>query len=147
MGFEYIGREKHYMSLRAGRLIILCAVMLISGVAVRAQHQHDHSAMTNAQPASPSPAQQQELNTATEAMGHGHEHHMGPHMHMSALFPANAADTAKAQQVVDKARASLEKYKDVKAAEADGFEIFLPQVKQPMYHFTNYKYAMEAGWE
>jgi len=72
---------------------------------------------------------------------------MGAHMHMSALRPASAADSAKAQQIVDSARAALEKYKDVKAAEADGFKIFLPQVKQPMYHFTNYEYAMEAGWK
>ena len=135
------------MSLRSARLAVLVPVLLlVTGVALRAQHQHDHAAMS--QPSASAPAQQQELNTATAAMsGHDHEHHMGPHMHMSTLHPANAADTARAQQIVDSARASLEKYKDVKAAEADGFKIFLPQVKQPMYHFTNYKYAMETAWQ
>src|SRR5579863_4934270 len=126
---------------RTGRILLLLIIVLfVARIALHAQH--DHSAM-----APSTTPQQQDLNTATEAMsGHDHDHHMGAHMHMSTLRPANAADTAKAQQIVDTARASLEKYKDVKVAEADGYRIFLPQVKQPMYHFTNWQNAMKAGW-
>ena len=129
---------------RTGRILLLVVIaVFMARIALHAQ-EHDHSTMAQGHAA---PQSQPDLNTATEAMnGHDHEHHMGPHMHMSALRPANPTDTAKAQQIVDAARASLEKYKDVKAAEADGFKIFLPQVKQPMYHFTNYQYAMEAAW-
>ena len=29
---------------------------------------------------------------------------------------------------------------------ADGFKIFLPNVPQKHYHFTNYRYAYEAGF-
>jgi hypothetical protein len=134
---------------RTGRILLLIVIVLfIARIALHAQHQHDHSAMTPAN-SQAAPAQQQDLNTATEAMNRhdpGHDHHMGAHMRMSALRGVNTEDTAKAQQIVDSARASLEKYKDVKTAEADGFKIFMPQVKQPMYHFTNWKYAMEAGW-
>ena len=135
---------------RTGRILLLIVIVVfIARIALHAQPQHDHSAMTsaNAKTQQGTPAQQQELNTATEAMsGHDHDHHMGAHMHMSTLRPATAADTTKAQQIVESARASLEKYRDVKAAEADGFKIFHGEVKQPMYHFTNFRYAMEAGW-
>src|SRR3954470_8093627 len=131
---------------RTGRIVLLIVVVLfVARIALRAQ-QHDHSTMSQGHEAPT--AQQQELNSATEAMsGHDHEHHMSAHMHMSTLRAANAADTATAQQIVGIARTSLEKYKDVKVAEADGYKIFLPQVRQPMYHFTNYRYAMEAGWK
>ena len=131
---------------RTGRIVLLLVIMFFAAKVVLYGQQHDHAAMSqnNAQPGA---AQQEQLNTATEAMSsHDHEHHMGAHMHMSTLRPANSSDTAQAQKIVDSARASLEKYKDVKAAEADGFKIFHGEVKQPMYHFTNYKYAMEAGF-
>ena len=132
---------------RTGRILLLIVIVLFfAKIALHGEPQHDHSAMA-ASASRLAPAQQQDLNTATEAMNsHDHEHHMGAHMRMSELRASNAADTAKAQQIVDSARSSLEKYKDVKVAEAEGFKIFMPQVKQPMYHFTNWKYAMEAGW-
>jgi hypothetical protein len=134
---------------RFGRILLLVVIVLfVARIALHAQH--DHSAITSSSSQPAAAQQQQELNTATEAMNHnghdGEDHHMGAHMHMSTLRAANSADTTKAQQIVESARASLEKYKDVKVAEAEGFKIFLPQVKQPMYHFTNYKYAMEAAW-
>ena len=40
----------------------------------------------------------------------------------------------------------MAKYTDYKAAEADGFKPFLPNVKQKMVHFTNYDYAAEASF-
>ncbi len=133
---------------RTGRIVLLIVIVFfMAKIALRAQ-QHDHAAMSSNQAITTqhSSSSQDELNTATDAMSHGHEHHMGPHMHMSTLRSPNAADTAQAQKIVEAARASLEKYKDVKVAEADGFKIFHGEIKQPMYHFTNYKYAMEAGW-
>jgi hypothetical protein len=134
---------------RTGRILLLIVIVFfMAKIALRAQ-QHDHASMTHQTPANqqpPASSAQDDLNTATDAMSHGHEHHMGAHMHMSTLRPANSADTAQAQKIIDSARASLEKYKDVKVAQADGFKIFHGEIKQPMYHFTNYKYAMEAGW-
>jgi hypothetical protein len=102
--------------------------------------EHEH---TQAQQ---SPAGQSELNATTEAMGHGHNHeehhHMAAHMHMTELRPVHAGDAAKAQQVVEQARPALEKYRDYKVALAEGFRIFLPNVPQKMYHFTNYENAI-----
>ena len=70
---------------------------------------------------------------------------MGPHMKMTALRPPKPGDAERAQQVADQAR-KAEKYTDYHAALADGFKIFLPNVPQKMYHFTNYAYAMEAAF-
>jgi len=79
---------------------------------------------------------------------HSMEGHMdmGPHMKMTALRQARAGDAARAQLVVDAARKAAEKYMDYHTALADGFQIFLPNVPQKMYHFTNYQFAREASW-
>src|SRR5260370_40562183 len=78
-------------------------------------------------------------------MSHGH-HHMGAHMQMSALRDPQPGDQEKAQTVVEQARPALERYKDYKLALADGYKIFLPNIPQPMYHFTNWTYAVGAAY-
>jgi hypothetical protein len=69
---------------------------------------------------------------------------MGPHMHMTELRPTNAGDEARAEQLVATLRQSIEKYRDYHAALADGFKIFLPNIPQPQYHFTNYANGLKA---
>src|SRR5437016_2926047 len=129
---------------RTGRILLLLVILLVWARILL--HEQQPPTPPSANP-SPIAAQQQEFSTATQAMNSpGHEHHMGPHMRMSTLRSANAADSARAQQLVDTARATLERYKDVRIAEADGFRIFLPNVKQPMYHFTNWQYGFETTW-
>jgi hypothetical protein len=85
-------------------------------------------------------------NADSAPVMHSMEGHMdmGPHMKMTALRPAKPGDAARAQQIVEAARKASEKYLDYHAALADGFEIFLPNVPQKMYHFSNRKYGMEA---
>lgn len=87
-----------------------------------------------------------DLNATTESMSHEHHHEMGPHMHMSGLRDPQPGDEHKAQEIVNEARPALEKYKDYNAALADGYQIFLPNVPQKMYHFTNWKYAVGASF-
>ncbi len=69
--------------------------------------------------------------------------HMGQgnskHMYMTSLRPKNAADQQRADEVVKELRAGIEKYKDYRVALGDGYKIFLPNVRQPEYHFTNYR--------
>lgn len=74
----------------------------------------------------------------------GHHMDMGPHMKMTALRPIQPGDQEKAEQIVHSAREAAEKYQDYKVALADGFKIFLPNVPQKMYHFTNYGNAFYA---
>ena len=78
---------------------------------------------------------------------HAMEGHMemGAHMKMTALRTTKPGDPEKAQQVVEAARTVADKYKDYKVALHDGYKIFLPNLPQKQYHFTNYWYGFEAG--
>ena len=69
---------------------------------------------------------------------------MGPHMKMTALRPVQPGDQQRADAVVAASRKAMAKYADYKVALDDGFQIFLPNVPQKQYHFTNYRYAFEA---
>lgn len=82
---------------------------------------------------------------AAHAM-HSMEGHMdmGPHMKMTALRQPRQEDRERAQKIAEQARKVAEKYIDYHTVLADGFKIFLPNVPQKMYHFTNYSYAAEA---
>jgi len=70
---------------------------------------------------------------------------MGPHMKMTTVREARPGDEEKAAEVVEGARKAAAKYTDYKAALSDGYKIFLPNLPQKQYHFTNYWYAFEAG--
>ena len=68
-----------------------------------------------------------------------HMHHGDtPHMHMTAPRRQTAEDQKRAAEIVEQLRAAIEKYKDYHVALNDGFKIFLPNVPQQEYHFTNY---------
>lgn len=81
---------------------------------------------------------QQAEHGAMDAMSHMHHHQMGPHMYMTKLRPATPQDWAKADEIAKELRGAIEKYKDYHVALADDFHIFMPNVPQPEYHFTNY---------
>jgi hypothetical protein len=65
-------------------------------------------------------------------------------MKMTALRPLQPGDKAKATEVEQAARQVAEKFLDYKLALADGYQIFLPNVPQRQYHFTNYYNAYLA---
>jgi hypothetical protein len=83
---------------------------------------------------------------SAHAMHSMQSHHMdmGPHMKMTELRAAQPGDQEKADQIVQAARTAADKYKDYKVALADGYKIFLPNVEQKQYHFTNYWNAFRA---
>lgn len=74
-------------------------------------------------------------NSAFNQMGKHME--MGPHMTMTPMRAATPADTQRAEEILEKVRTALAKYKDYKAAEADGYEPFMESVPQDVYHFAN----------
>lgn len=75
---------------------------------------------------------------AVHDMTRGHQDAHNLHMHMTAMRPSSPEDTARANEVITQLRAGLEKYKDYHVALNEGFKIFLPNLPQPEYHFTNY---------
>ena len=68
----------------------------------------------------------------------GMQHQHNAHMHMTSARPETPEDAARAKEIVDQLRAGIAKYKDYRVALTDGYKIFLPNLKQPEYHFTNY---------
>ncbi len=65
------------------------------------------------------------------------------HMEMSPTRRATREDSLKAREVAGQLRVALAKYADTAAAVADGYKMFMPNVKQQkVYHFTNYKRAI-----
>jgi len=104
---------------------------------------HDMSGMKDM----PMSAEKNDSDASAHAM-HAMEGHMdmGPHMKMTSLRQPKPGDATRAQQVAEAARKASEKYIDYHAALADGYKIFLPNIPQKMYHFTNYAYAMEAAF-
>src|ERR1700744_1340559 len=78
------------------------------------------------------------LTAAAINSGHqGGMAHMAGHMHMTVLRPPMPGDRQKADAIVAAAKDAMAPYQDYHKAIADGFEIFLPNVPQPQYHFTN----------
>jgi hypothetical protein len=71
---------------------------------------------------------------------------MGLHMKMTALRPLQAGDREKAAAVAHAARTMAEKYEDYRVALADGYQIFLPNLPQKQYHFTNYRNGFTAAF-
>jgi hypothetical protein len=69
---------------------------------------------------------------------------MGPHMKLSPVRAMRPGDLERANAVVAILRVTLTKYKDYRAAQADGYKQFLPNLKQPRYHFTNWMNALAA---
>lgn len=67
-----------------------------------------------------------------------HTHHPNAHMTLTAMRPQTPEDVQRAKEVVAQLRAGIEKYRDYRVALNDGYKIFMPNVPQPEYHFTNY---------
>ena len=81
--------------------------------------------------------------TANEAhavhdMTPGHHDAHNAHMHMTGTRLQTPEDAMRAKEIVDQLRDGIAKYKDYRVALAEGYKIFLPNLKQPEYHFTNY---------
>jgi hypothetical protein len=86
------------------------------------------------------------LTAAASSRADGNMAHMSDHMYMTTLRSPATGDQEKAAALVAAAKAAMAPYQDYRRALADGFKIFLPNVPQPQYHFTNYKYGLAATW-
>jgi hypothetical protein len=75
---------------------------------------------------------------------HGGMANMSGHMVMTALRPLHDGDRQKADSLVENARTAMAPYQDFRKALADGYQIFLPDIPQPQYHFTNYESGRDA---
>ena len=112
------------------------AVALANAAAEQEAQSSDHSQMPGMKmDTEDAAANEQDAMHDMEHMHHGDS----AHMHMTASRPRTAEDQKRADEIVTQLRAGIEKYRDYHVALNEGFKIFLPNVKQKEYHFTNYK--------
>jgi hypothetical protein len=76
---------------------------------------------------------------AAHDMTSGHADAHSRHMTMTPMREPGPEDVERAKEVAAELRAGIEKYRDYHVALNDGFKIFLPNIPQPEYHFTNYR--------
>jgi len=93
----------------------------------------DHSKLQE-----PDADEQASEKDAMSEMAMGHMHGSNPHMTMTAMRAQTPGDLQKANEIVAELKGGIEKYRDYHVALNDGFKIFMPNVPQPEYHFTNY---------
>ena len=63
---------------------------------------------------------------------------------MTDLKTPKPGDQQKAEAIVAAAKTAMEPYQDYQKALADGYQIFLPNLPQPQYHFTKALNGLEA---
>jgi hypothetical protein len=69
------------------------------------------------------------------------------HMELTPLRTATHEDTVRAMKIAAELRQAIEKCQDTAVARADGYKMFLPNVKnQRVYHFTNYGHGFLAAF-
>ncbi|HEX3846773.1 MAG TPA: hypothetical protein VHV81_05280 [Steroidobacteraceae bacterium] len=113
----------------------LAAVMLIAAGSTPAQTAPTSSATQVTQTAQGAQAAQ----AGDHAMAH-----MAGHMYLTTLRPMQPGDRQRADAVVAAAKQAMAPYQDYRKALADGYKIFLPNIPQPQYHFTQYDNGREA---
>jgi hypothetical protein len=74
-----------------------------------------------------------------------HMHGSSAHMQMTERRTETSAEVERANHIVAQLRLGIDKYQDYYQALNDGFKIFLPNLPQPEYHFTNYKNGFLAA--
>jgi len=122
----------------------LAATFLVSvSGRLSAQHSHEHSDTT----ATASHASHTAAKAKSGMGGDWKMTAMAKHMAYSSAKPLTPADSARASYVINELRQAIAKYNDVKLAEADGYKMFAPQLKnQPQYHFTKGWNAIRNQW-
>ena len=83
--------------------------------------------------------EQSSEKAAVTEMSHAHHGSHNAHMTMTSMRVQTPEDAQRANEVVAQLRAGIEKYRDYHVALNSGYKIFLPNVPQPEYHFTNYR--------
>jgi len=123
--------RKAFMVMAALALALLAGPALQAQDPMPAEHHHDMGSL-------PAPEKNKKVEEGAVHSMSGHHPMGGAHMKMTSPHAQTPDDLARADEVVKSLRASLERSKDYRVALAEGYQIFLPNLAQPQYHFTNY---------
>jgi hypothetical protein len=109
---------------------------------------HDHTKPATSSTSGHAADDDHMVGMADHAMSNmGMDSIMSRHMEMTPRRVATHDDSTRALAVVAELRQAIAKYKDVSAAERDGFRMFAPNIKnQHVYHFTNYRNAFKEAF-
>jgi hypothetical protein len=128
-------RVRLTLALIGGGALLLALIGQLAG-AQGAEHEHEHPPAVPTVPTVPvsTPAHSLEANAKR-------------HMLMTPAIRATAADSSRAAKVAAALRTAIAKYRDTSVAVADGYHMFLPNVKeQRVYHFTNRWRAVQEAF-
>lgn len=126
-------------------LVVLFAVAAAqTAVAQTPAHKHDTRPKTARGGHAPRDTGSAEAAHAVHDAMSGHMD-ANPHLRLTPVRAPTAADSARAERIVNAARAGIAKYRDVRLAERDGYRMFAPGIRnQPVYHYTKAGAAIRA---
>jgi hypothetical protein len=124
---------------RAGGML---AAVLALGISMGAGPQRSTGSASSAS----DDGQARAERAVVESMS-GHHMHDNPHLILTARRPERPGDRQRAAAIVAGLKPALERYRDYHVALENGYEIFMPQVPQPVYHFTNYLAGFTATFQ
>ena len=122
---------------RFGLPILLAAAAFPASVAAQAGHPHPKAPAKAPTDADPS------AGMADHAMSGPMSENMMKHMELTPIRTPTRADSVRAMKLAADIKRTIAKYEDTTAAVADGYQLFLPNLKkQHVYHFTNNRHAI-----
>lgn len=118
--------------------LLLCSAALTAPLS--AQHSHEN-------PARPQSDSSHMIGAADAAMAGPMSAEAMANLEMSPARRATSGDSARARQVAQDLRIALARYADTSAAVADGYRMFMPNVKtQRVFHFTSRQNAFKEAF-
>jgi hypothetical protein len=126
----------------AGNKLGILAIVVIVAPRLASAQGHVHP-----QAANPGADSARIAGMADHAMSGHMDENMMKHMELTPIRTPTRADSARATRVVAELKQAIAKYQDTAVAVADGYRMFLPNVKnQHVYHFTNYGRAFKEAF-
>jgi hypothetical protein len=139
-------RVRLTLALIGGGALLLALIGQLAGAQGQG-HEHEHEHPVAVPAAAPTAAPTTSRPTSTAAPASSLEANAKRHMLMTPAIRATSADSGRAAKVAGTLRGAIAKYRDTSAAVADGYRMFLPNVKeQRVYHFTNRWRAVQEAF-
>jgi hypothetical protein len=119
--------------------VTIAGILLVAASPAVAQHSHDTTRASQ--------DSSHMIGAADAAMAGHMSAEARAHLELSPERRATRDDSVRAREVVQELRTALAKYGDTSAAVADGYRMFMPNVKtQRVFHFTNRKNAFKEAF-
>jgi hypothetical protein len=129
MNMTWRGTDCHPAAERRGMYCALFAAISLAASPLHAQHKHDADSARL-------------VGVADAAMSGPLSANARLHMELSPARTPTRGDTSRAILVVNKLRVALSRFQDTATAVAEGYRLFMPNLKQQrVFHFTNYRNA------